>query len=790
MTICHFFLQGRCKFGDNCKNEHPRDNNQGNRFAALSNQGGPGRGRSGGFGGGGDRYRPGQQGGRDQPAPYHLNAEHIRADLTSGGDGERPMWPLSCYGPGRDAPRQLLEGAIEQSPEECRVLYHQAVAAGMVGEYANNETNTVNQANQQIQAILSDLDGAIKYVIEGEPQHPNRLDHVVKSNQSFRSQQSGFGQPTPSTGPSSTFGSRPSGFGGGPGSSFGQPSQPGGASGGSSAFGQPSQLGGGSGGGSAFGQPSQLGGGGGSGGFGQPSGLGGKPSPFGQQAGSGSSFGAPSTLGGGGSAFGQASSLGASKPSPFGGQPNQPAFGSAAFGQPSQPFGGAQQPQQQQQSPFANAAGQQSGFAAAASQSSGFGNAAQPSAQQPSNPFAQAAGQQSSSFASGGAQAGNNPFGNKPTNTATFGQPTQPSSGFGQPSQPGGGGSAFRSGFGQTSQPDVPPSQASGPFGAAPQPTAAAPAAGLPQTNGAFATGPAATSHYTTRTGTGSLQTWKGQPVLYDEQNQPTIQNPQTGKAERIWHPNGPPQNPNPYAEAPPEKYMGELGAVLKEVYDYVNETGTFKDGLMPEIPPKREWMRWDLYVAFPCRLSPSTGTLPSASSRMAQGPDHGKTGRTLAMQTSYSGIFGASSRPPTAPAMPAMLDDPSSPAIYRVSGTSPFPTPYGPLPSDIALRQVTLRDRATIATLVPFSSPQQAPHRLTAFLCELLNREIEKGDTYPMTDPMPLSSFGPYWFANFGAVMVLGDVGSIEELHTMEAQDVDWSKECLGSFYVKPNYP
>ncbi|KAI7110858.1 hypothetical protein KC352_g36088, partial [Hortaea werneckii] len=123
------------------------------------------------------------QGGRDQPAPYHLNADHIRADLTSGGDGERPNWPLSCYGPGRDAPRQLLEGAIEQSPEECRVLYHQAVAAGMVGEYANNETNAVNQANQQVQAILSDLDGAIKYVIEGERQHPNRLDHVVKSNQ-------------------------------------------------------------------------------------------------------------------------------------------------------------------------------------------------------------------------------------------------------------------------------------------------------------------------------------------------------------------------------------------------------------------------------------------------------------------------------------------------------------------------------------------------------------------------------------------------------------------------------
>ncbi|TKA27945.1 hypothetical protein B0A50_04010 [Salinomyces thailandicus] len=139
---------------------------------------------------------------------------------------------------------------------------------------------------------------------------------------------------------------------------------------------------------------------------------------------------------------------------------------------------------------------------------------------------------------------------------------------------------------------------------------------------------------------------------------------------------------------------------------------------------------------------------------------------------------------------MPAMLDDPTAPAIYRVSGAPPFPTPYGLLPEDIGLRQVTLRDRATIATLVPFSSPHQVPHKLTAYLCELLNREIEKGDTYPMTDPMPLSSFGPYWFANFGAIMLLGDVVSVEELHTMEAQNVDWSKECLGSFYVKPNYP
>lgn len=44
---------------------------------------------------------------------------------------ERPVWPFSAYGPGRDAPRQLFGGApLEQSPEEMRVMYYMAQAAG------------------------------------------------------------------------------------------------------------------------------------------------------------------------------------------------------------------------------------------------------------------------------------------------------------------------------------------------------------------------------------------------------------------------------------------------------------------------------------------------------------------------------------------------------------------------------------------------------------------------------------------------------------------------------------
>ena len=140
---------------------------------------------------------------------------------------------------------------------------------------------------------------------------------------------------------------------------------------------------------------------------------------------------------------------------------------------------------------------------------------------------------------------------------------------------------------------------------------------------------------------------------------------------------------------------------------------------------------------------------------------------------------------------MPALLDDPTSPVIYRASGDGPYPTADNPqIPSSIFPRPVTLRDRVTVATLIPFFSPNEVPKGLLAYLCENLNKEIEGGDTYPMINPLPLDTFGPYWFGNFGAVMVLGDIGGIEAVNEMERDDVDWSKVCLGSFYVKPNYP
>ncbi|PHH80196.1 hypothetical protein CDD80_2567 [Ophiocordyceps camponoti-rufipedis] len=137
---------------------------------------------------------------------------------------------------------------------------------------------------------------------------------------------------------------------------------------------------------------------------------------------------------------------------------------------------------------------------------------------------------------------------------------------------------------------------------------------------------------------------------------------------------------------------------------------------------------------------------------------------------------------------MPAMLDDPARPPIQR--------WPSDPQQSKVSpptARRVLLRDGKTEATILPVTSPQQVPHPLLDFLCGQLNQEIEAGDTYPMVDPMTVTAFGDYWFQTFGAIMLLGahdDMATAAD-NKASSDDADyWPSLCLGSYYVKSNYP
>lgn len=608
--VCQHWLRGTCRYGSRCFNEHPDDQQGG---------GGSNNNRFGGFAGG-DRYRPAQNnassnsltGSRDQkPAnAFNLSEADIKADLR-----ERPLYPISCYGPGKGAPRQLIEGPVEISPDELRLRYYTLLAAGDEATAKQEETALGTKMEQQLKAISDDIPGAIKYIEDGINVHPNRID-VANGTASSTGQANAFGAGSgatanpfgkpaapanpfsaASTAPPSAFGqaSKP-GFGqaafGQPSnpaqttSAFGQPSNPGQNA---SPFGQPSNppgqnaspfgavssLGQKP---SPFGQPSALGGAGqfgkpafGASGFGQPS-MPGAGSAFGQtsSAGQTSAFGQPSAPGAA-SGFGQANALG-QKPSPFG----NPGFGQSGFGQPAQP-GAAP-------SPFGQAA--QSGGA------SPFGQ--QPSSTQ--SPFSQAASATQSAFGQP-AQATQSAFGQSAQATPSpFGQATQPgaqASPFGQQAQqtqpaanpfqqgrteaPGDKVSPFA---GAASQPSVfgqPNKANSNPFGA--------PAAqnGASQTVNPFlksqAPGPAATAA----------------PSGFGFPNQaaaPAAQSatPFAPQAKAATNANIDPKER--FKEGKPEEYEGEQGRILEEIYKRVAQLGRFDENEdIPLTPPKCEWI-------------------------------------------------------------------------------------------------------------------------------------------------------------------------------------------------------
>ncbi|KAI9891012.1 MAG: hypothetical protein M1814_003363 [Vezdaea aestivalis] len=322
------------------------------------------------------------------PTNYGVTKDGITSDLTT----ERPHWILSSYGPGRDAPVQLFGGfPREQSFEEVRMAYH----AGNHQEAMAAEQQLINDAQRQIETVLNDVDGAVKYVLDGERKHPNRHDVCNPKEKS----KAGFGKPSQAR---PTFGNTPQ-----PPSnpnSFGQPS-----------FGQKSTLGkpfsqpkpspfeattap------SAFGQPSQPV---------QQSGFGQQSQPAFSQPQT-SSFGQPTPLG-----FGQQLKPTFGQPSQSGfGQPAQPVFGQVGLGQTTQPT------------------------------TSAFGQTVQPNP----TPFGQPAQQTQPAFgqqiqpAFGQQQQPKPPFGQKPTpafgeqKNGIFGtksQPTQPTATQSQPvSQP------------------------------------------------------------------------------------------------------------------------------------------------------------------------------------------------------------------------------------------------------------------------------------------------------------------------------------------------------------------
>lgn len=84
----------------------------------------------------------------------------------------------------------------------------------------------------------------------------------------------------------------------------------------------------------------------------------------------------------------------------------------------------------------------------------------------------------------------------------------------------------------------------------------------------------------------GRLTYWKGNSVSYVD-NRPYFRRPD-GKWERIWFPEQPKLDKD--EELPKSMYTNSL----EEDYRYLQQHGMFRTGLMPELPPKKEWCSWN----------------------------------------------------------------------------------------------------------------------------------------------------------------------------------------------------
>ena len=125
---------------------------------------------------------------------------------------------------------------------------------------------------------------------------------------------------------------------------------------------------------------------------------------------------------------------------------------------------------------------------------------------------------------------------------------------------------------------------------------------------------------------------------------------------------------------------------------------------------------------------------------------------------------------------------DPNS-ILDNINSASTPPPHTNP---DLQPRTVFLRDHVTHATIYPiFPSTQLASSIIDTFHHEF-TQEILIGDTYPMEEPMTAEKFISYWFGTFSAIMIQGR----PEDHGDLSIEKDWSAHCLGTFYIKPNYP
>ncbi|KAJ2578092.1 hypothetical protein GGH19_000737 [Coemansia sp. RSA 1807] len=183
MTVCQYFLQGRCSFGDRCRNEHPQKQQSGFGQSSSQSFGGQNTNRFGGFSGAGNTGGFKQTTafgalGSSTPKKTAKEQQQLTGELLKTGIEDQPLWKFSVFGPISNK-ANLLSGT-DISPEEMQLEFKAAEASGSVAMCQQKYTQLAAEMDLKIQDIVNNVDS---YAQQWNAQH-----------ESSTTQQSGFGQ--------------------------------------------------------------------------------------------------------------------------------------------------------------------------------------------------------------------------------------------------------------------------------------------------------------------------------------------------------------------------------------------------------------------------------------------------------------------------------------------------------------------------------------------------------------------------------------------------------------------